>query len=179
MSTDRASNILLNSGKLILTPTDLNSANAGGTVLGICKSTLFEPNIVTGKVIAEEFANSTATAAYLGDSPVLLTILRSWDLDMLNTTFPGAVSGAIGGGLNTGNLKPGNSISPVKILFLPDDTTNGIYIYMAAAIPIIPSNLRMKNQLNEEIELGMAFEGTVENVTRKSFQMGTKAKITL
>lgn len=145
----------------------------GGTSLGETYRQRFLPNVRTVDETAEEFGSIAVNTFYVGESPVFLGLLRSWNATAIAAIFPMGTGATVVADVRSGSTRPGNELSTNKggvLLFTPfDSTLASIRIYRA--VPMVQLASQITLRADEDLGIGFAFRAT-PNSTGKTYDIG-------
>ena len=139
----------------------------GGTALGLTYRMRWLPNVASLDETAEEFGSIAVNTFYVGESPVLLGLLRSWD-STIGTIFPMGSGSSVTTNVRSGSTRPGNELSENRggvLLFTPFDSTNpSVRLYRA--VPMLQLAAQMTLRADEDLGIGFAFRATPDSQGR-------------
>jgi hypothetical protein len=135
-----------------------------GTVLGMLRDMVFEPNSRDRLIYAEEWGTHVDDI-YLGDAPIFRGVLRYPDADAL-TVFPPA--GTFSYAYNQSQSKPGTPQASRAgvMLFTPTAPLAHPGIKFYSAIPSIDDAAKLQLSLGEEYGLAVSFTGIPDSQGR-------------
>lgn len=135
-----------------------------GTVLGLLRDMVFEPNPTSRRIYAEEWGTNV-DAVYTGDRPMFKGVLRYPDADAMSLIPPAA---AFSFAYNQTTSRPGALLSTRAgvLLFTPTASTAHPGIKLYNALPMIDEAAAIQNSLGEEYGLAVAFLGTPDSQGR-------------
>ena len=135
-----------------------------GTSLGQTYRQRWLPNVRTYDETAEEFGSITVETFFVGESPVLLGLLRSWGAG-IGTIFPQGSGSSALSNVRSGSNRPGAEISVSKggvLLFTPFDSTQpGVRLYRA--VPLLQTAAEITMRADEDLGIGFAFRATPDS----------------
>jgi len=138
-----------------------------GTALGLTYRQRWLPNVRTVDETAEEFGSIAVNTYYVGESPVFLGLLRSWD-SSVGTIFPMGSGSSVTMNVRSGKTRPGNDMSTNKggvLLFTPFDSTNpSVRLYRAVPLPQLAAVMTLR--ADEDLGFGFAFRATPDSQGR-------------
>ncbi len=175
-------------GKLLADPTDLSIAFPhGATELGEVARIEFLKNQQSQVATGEEFGGSAIEVAIVGQSPILVCILRGLNNEMVDKVFPET---ALGGSTSargisyttagTGNKARGyfGSSRAFKLLFRPRDATRHPALILYRAVPMIEDTAVMSFGIDEDLGMPVVFRGLPDG-TGRTYQIQKLADMDL
>lgn len=153
-------------GRLVAAPTSLSTAYPhGGTELGFVSNGRFIPNVNRKEIRAEEFGQKRVEIAVAGDGdPVLLAVLRNYDLALLQRVFP---SVSVGTSSNEAVIEFDANEDSILIgadrgfvlFFSPDNVDLDPAILFYNALPLVQEAAELQLTINAEFSIAVAFLG--------------------
>jgi len=134
------------------------------------------PNVRTVDETAEEFGSIAVNTFYVGESPVLLGLLRAWDSTAVGAIFPMGSGAVVSGDVRSGSTRPGAELSESKggvLLFTPQDSTMpSVRLYRAVPLPQLAAQMTFR--ADEDLGFGFAFRATPDSRGR-TYKVGVGA----
>lgn len=177
MSAGAPTNARWEGGRLVLDPANKALPYPyGGTELGLVRELYLEPTARPLFIRAEEFGGSVVEVATGEIEVVCGFVMRGWDRDLVGS-LPGGTNAGSGLVVYTtelqGALRPG-----VRLLFVPDNRTSGVYYYLPSAVVMPRASAQAQASFNREFGLPLIVWGTTAPDGRY-LEWGTFAQITL
>lgn len=178
MTTGKPSSARYEGGRLVAGPTNLALPYPyGGTEIGLVRELYVEHTRAALRETAEEFGGVTVEIAPGEPEVVIGFLLRGHDKDMIGL-LPGG-SAAAGGTLSVdAGAVTGVKLTGQKLLFVPDDESNGIFHRVSSAAVLPGPSSRAQLSYGREYGEAIVAIGTPDG-TGKIYQKGKKADITL
>lgn len=120
-------------GKFVVGPTNFASAYPyGGEEIGRAREVVFNPNVVRTRIVAEEDGGHVVASSYKqAGPPRLAAFLRGFNTDAVEKIPGGSTTGIR---VLRGMTKaPGILLTQQRVVFVPDDRTNGLALLLHAA----------------------------------------------
>lgn len=146
MASGRGLTQIYGPGEIFITPTDLTGTSGSGLGHTEGGCTLI-PGFATGVLKSDERGAELLKEVYAGCDWIFVATLIQWDAAQRSVLFPGF---NISGGVNYGNsVILGTEITPVKMLWVPDDKTVIPSVYFRKAVPHIEATARIRLALGD------------------------------
>jgi len=186
MATATVRDVLRIPGRLLINPTNLNSAFPhGGTELGLTRDAEMRLGINTSLVTAEEWGQAPVEAVYTGESAVFAAVLREWDNDAISNVFPNTGTGSTSGdrtilGRTSGANRAGYLLSnkAVVLLFSPKAVDRHPMVLVRKAVPLVEISSMLSLSLAEEFGIGVVFQA-LPNSAGQLYDIGKREDLTL
>ena len=184
MATADSSNLIYVPGRLVKPPTDLSAAFPyGGTALGSAAEIIFQPNLETHEIRAEEFGGEIIERLYGTETALLGALMRGYDDDALAAIFQDTAAGgktgarvvSFPGSTRAGSL--GSALS-FKLFFAPLDEEHHPALLIYKAIPLIEASARLRFSAGEEWGYPVMFQG-IRDGSSRVYAMGRMEDLTL
>ena len=172
-------------GTIVKGVTDLTTAFPyGGTELGRVREVEFNRRVVEATVDAEEFGGFEVETSAVRDTCILAVNFRGFDADVIDTFRGGSATGGASGGVlmelkvNEEATRTGKLYPEQKIMLVPKDRTNGIFLYLPAASLLVSATEDVQRAYPREFGQPAIFRG-VPNASGYAWQEGKITEITL
>lgn len=171
MASGRGLDQIFGPGELFVNPTDLTGTS--GTGLGYTEDgIILRPNVNAISVHPDEKGVELLKKIHGGISWSLATNLIQWNATLAAYMFPGTVN------TYRSTLLLGSEITPVKLLYVPEDTTNTPCIYFRKAVPHLEGSASIRLMLGERPKPA-SFPMVFENATAQDSSPTTSVQIRL
>lgn len=171
MATGRGLDQIFGPGELYINPTDLTGTS--GTGLGYTEDgVVLRPNLNAVAVRPDERGVELLKKIHGGVSWMLAANLIQWNATLAARLFPGTDV------QYRKTLLLGSEITPVKLLYVPEDTTNNPCIYFRKAVGNIEASAAIRLSLGERPRPAV-FPIVFENATAQDSSYDDSVQIAL
>lgn len=173
MASGRGLEMIYGPGELYIDPT--TTSGTSGTGLGYTKDGIgIRPQFEVGKLYADERGKEQLKQVHAGADWLCAAWLLQWNSATIARLFPGLA--VTGGMAYRQSVVLGTAITTVKMLWVPEDTTNVPCVYFRKAVAKIEASANMRLMLGQDPQPA-AFPIVFENMSGSETATGLQTTV--